>query len=271
MSLTINTMTRVYPRVCGGTPVLKQADMIAEGLSPRVRGNLGLLGFAAVPEGSIPACAGEPGNPARRPRLPGVYPRVCGGTSDGPHPQPGEVGLSPRVRGNLVKVPLQQLQPGSIPACAGEPAASPPRRQRARVYPRVCGGTASMVKDISNTRGLSPRVRGNLLTDDAVGVRRGSIPACAGEPNGSAVNRSLARVYPRVCGGTHYVLCIICWVIGLSPRVRGNLAAFVAPSQSGGSIPACAGEPDWLQSRRRPPRVYPRVCGGTSWPRAHRR
>ena len=72
---------RVYPRVCGGTvdaQVVFEAD---EGLSPRLRGNPGLITRAFYLSGSIPASAGEP-NPfgciktAYR-----VYPRVCGGTS----------------------------------------------------------------------------------------------------------------------------------------------------------------------------------------------
>ena len=52
--------------------------------------------------------------------------------------------------------------------------------------------------------------------------------------------------------------------MGLSPRVRGNLAS----GPSGGlwvrSIPACAGEPGWRSCSRAPIRVYPRVCGGTA-------
>ena len=31
---------RVYPRVCGGTPYCFQVNLMATGLSPRVRGNL---------------------------------------------------------------------------------------------------------------------------------------------------------------------------------------------------------------------------------------
>ena len=50
---------------------------------------------------------------------------------------------------------------------------------------------------------------------------------------------------------------------GLSPRVRGNLDYTAARVGTGGSIPACAGEPLDLDapSSHRP--VYPRVCGGT--------
>ena len=48
------------------------------------------------------------------------------------------------------------------------------------VYPRVCGGTVSVVRSKLATKGLSPRVRGNLPTLTAVFNLPRSIPACAG-------------------------------------------------------------------------------------------
>ena len=53
---------QVYPRVCGGTQRHLGAAVEGAGLSPRVRGNLGLLGGGGGGRGSIPACAGEPKN-----------------------------------------------------------------------------------------------------------------------------------------------------------------------------------------------------------------
>ena len=50
----------VYPRVCGGTLTGSCALLPAQGLSPRVRGNLALNDFCGGGMGSIPACAGEP-------------------------------------------------------------------------------------------------------------------------------------------------------------------------------------------------------------------
>ena len=55
--------SRVYPRVCGGTPPSLSSPSPRGGLSPRVRGNLDPgLGVVGVKR-SIPACAGEPGAP----------------------------------------------------------------------------------------------------------------------------------------------------------------------------------------------------------------
>ena len=92
----------------------------------------------------------------------------------------------------------------------------------------MCGGTIPAVGWGLFLLGLSPRVRGN---PSAVGVRMGgigSIPACAGEPRQPGVVPRLAPVYPRVCGGTDKLPDGPDGGLGLSPRVRGNLAAPIA-------------------------------------------
>ena len=212
-----------------------------------------------------------------------VYPRVCGGTCSSPLRVAPPTGLSPRVRGN----PFLALRPcrvvGSIPACAGEPVSSTywtlPRRVYPRVwgeprcgkwfsrcagvYPRVCGGTASTRCEPCQQKGLSPRVRGNRGPTRTRGRRPGSIPACAGEPDSSCCACSLARVYPRVCGGTYWAGLATGRTRGLSPRVRGNQGLDTRLQAESGSIPACAGEPRASMTLAASPWVYPRVCGGT--------
>ena len=142
-------------------------------------------------QGSIPACAGEPGPSA-------VYPRVCGGTAD-------------RL--------TDQVNNRSIPACAGEPVSL------GWVYPRVCGGTGGIVLVVERCqvarRSIPACAGAELAGVDPPSCNRGSIPACAGEPStrprvrGNLGHRG--EVYPRVCGGTARPR------EGLSPRVRGNL------------------------------------------------
>ena len=275
---------RVYPRVCGGTRPQPARPRDSRGLSPRVRGNRqhGVLDGGRL--GSIPACAGEP-RPARSSARPaGVYPRVCGGTDRIAVRSSGARGLSPRVRGNRRLSGGQRPAPGSIPACAGEPAAKQSSQLRARVYPRVCGGTSMSAHRSFRALGLSPRVRGNRMRRPIRGAGRGSIPACAGEPEDFSGLAALPTVYPRVCGGTRSRHSAPEDVQGLSPRVRGNpIAAAPAISDTGlsprvrgnrpavasfgaghGSIPACAGEPRPTPGAASPARVYPRVCGGTA-------
>ena len=195
----------VYPRVCGGTIFSPSKSPPRAGLSPRVRGNRHKPRPAAPRRGSIPACAGEPGaNNVPLPRDP-VYPRVCGGTRRNGCDSVRRNGLSPRVRGNP-QVPQGHIGGSrSIPACAGEPTSSTGRPRAARVYPRVCGGTASADESSVSAYGLSPRVRGNHDATPTRTRRERSIPACAGEPPAPSRRASAGRVYPRVCGGTFVI------------------------------------------------------------------
>ena len=177
----------------------------------------------------------------------------------------GNWGLSPRVRGNPA-AHVRDGAPGrSIPACAGEPPSSSICGCRRTVYPRVCGGTSYLLAGRFCREGLSPRVRGNRILDGRVILRERSIPACAGEPTPAYHCRWQSGVYPRVCGGTMTTQSTTPFLLGLSPRVRGNLSRLYPYPPGERSIPACAGEPSPHPALLPYRRVYPRVCGGTSW------
>ena len=259
------TPTTVYPRVCGGTAGLYDGTNFYWGLSPRVRGNRSSRPSAVPRRGSIPACAGEPRRCSRSGGQREVYPRVCGGTPAGlTEPQQAQ-GLSPRVRGNRIRHLRATPAAGSIPACAGEPYAIQRPGSCARVYPRVCGGTANAFQLPYSGQGLSPRVRGNLHFLAVRDEDDGSIPACAGEPTPGSMIRPSRTVYPRVCGGTPLPIHGRTALGGLSPRVRGNPGPVPEHVDEAGSIPACAGEPRGRARTGCPSRVYPRVCGGTGY------
>ena len=125
LAARVNPAPAVYPRVCGGTPPYRTTGRQANGLSPRVRGNLLQPLHQVSISGSIPACAGEPACGVIVPVLVKVYPRVCGGTRRGAAALLGHNGLSPRVRGNRQVVVRRRVKLGSIPACAGEPGYNP--------------------------------------------------------------------------------------------------------------------------------------------------
>ena len=112
---------RVYPRVCGGTTQLIFCTHEHQGLSPRVRGNRHPMSTVRPGVGSIPACAGEPGRCSQSLVQRAVYPRVCGGTTEGQLGLLTVAGLSPRVRGNQRQSVSPDRPSRSIPACAGEP------------------------------------------------------------------------------------------------------------------------------------------------------
>ncbi len=192
----------VYPRVCGGTDPGRGHAAAVKGLSPRVRGNLGVMVAFSIIGGSIPACAGEPVKPARIPFWLRVYPRVCGGTGWTWVKLSRDQGLSPRVRGNRRGHRLALDVWWSIPACAGEPRQKIGGPLRYGVYPRVCGGTKANMPIHNRMIGLSPRVRGNQHPAGWCPAFPGSIPACAGEPTHRRATAYRCAVYPRVCGGT---------------------------------------------------------------------
>ncbi len=154
----------------------------------------------------------------------------------------------------------------SIPACAGEPTSNIRNGRKARVYPRLCGGTDREKPSDSADSGLSPPVRGNLDPAANRRQREGSIPACAGEPATTTPPTSSQRVYPRLCGGTQPAAGGGGRYRGLSPPVRGNLPFRPFDCPPVRSIPACAGEPYATAAAGNGATVYPRLCGGTdSW------
>ena len=111
-----------------------------------------------------------------------VYPRECGGTLASGFDQIVLGGLSPRVRGNRRPAFVSMTKAGSIPASAGEPLRLGVVKHIKAVYPRECGGTASITRHQPPATSLSPRVRGNRIDAITKWDQEGSIPASAGEP-----------------------------------------------------------------------------------------
>ena len=214
---------RVYPRACGGTGHSDPISPPVQGLSPRMRGNLGRLDIRPCPHGSIPAHAGEPPFLHGDSPFYGVYPRACGGTIAPMRVLQDQQGLSPRMRGNRRCLPADGAQEGSIPAHAGEPRYDAEYATEEWVYPRACGGTFGWPYCKVYDEGLSPRMRGNPRV-------------CRHSPEPQ-------WVYPRACGGTVPGDRIIESSAGLSPRMRGNRRHHVRRNWCRGSIPAHAGEP----------------------------
>ena len=178
----LGSLTKVYPRVRGGTPHGKWEQYPLAGLSPRARGNRKAKKKICHDRRSIPACAGEPDYDPGIAEAEEVYPRVRGGTTRVLLGLFLATGLSPRARGNRVAATAELLYHGSIPACAGEPRVIHLCPVGRRVYPRVRGGTIVSCGGPASAGGLSPRARGNLYVAANTVDAAGSIPACAGEP-----------------------------------------------------------------------------------------
>ena len=116
--------TRSIPACAGEPAVWEDRLMLSIGLSPRVRGNLVCRRRFAIGSGSIPACAGEPTGPRQRTHRPGVYPRVCGGTTSSCSSRYFVIGSIPACAGEPSVAHACRCGPRSIPACAGEPRAA---------------------------------------------------------------------------------------------------------------------------------------------------
>ena len=117
---------------------------------------------------------------------------------------------------------------------------------------------------VETLKEVYPRVRGGTELGVANRhIERGSIPACAGEPEFAIFGRVGRGVYPRVRGGTRAGKSLERHAHGLSPRARGNLQRYQLVRLKHRSIPACAGEPFKKRAGRLEAPVYPRVRGGT--------
>ena len=156
---------------------------VAEGLSPRTRGNHTNPSLLTIGSGPIPANAGEPSLllcawlPLR------AYPRERGGTVLQRPFKTVNQGLSPRTRGNRQQGQQGESDLWPIPANAGEPSSRDCSASIDRAYPRERGGTRGNHDDPKGCKGLSPRTRGNPSARFPADGRPGPIPANAGEPD----------------------------------------------------------------------------------------
>ena len=92
-----------------------------------------------------------------------------------------------------------------------------------RVYPRMRGGAKPKRKTLTFGLGLSPHARGSLVRLNVEASKRGSIPACAGEPAPPGGCLTTTTVYPRMRGGALLVFGWAVALLGLSPHARGSL------------------------------------------------
>ena len=108
-----------HPRVCGEHPGLLVLPKDTTGSSPRVRGTHPPMVLRPVPDGIIPACAGNTSTFLRSRSTARDHPRVCGEHSAMRAALLFAAGSSPRVRGTRAGRNVVHRMPGIIPACAG--------------------------------------------------------------------------------------------------------------------------------------------------------
>ena len=211
----------VYPRVDGGTQSTGYRTDVGTGLSPRGRGTRGTTYVPSQRRGLSPRGRGNQLPDDERPGLRGSIPAWTG---EPVTPLPNETvfqGLSPRGRGNARWCSHSATLPGLSPRGRGNHYRGTAPDASYWVYPRVDGGTWWKSRLRILNLGLSPRGRGNrrpglrgLQGQRSIPAwtgepayeeaERRSIPAWTGEPKNGLKWLILAKVYPRVDGGTFH-------------------------------------------------------------------
>ena len=131
---------RVDPRMRGGDPMTPASIQCAPGRSPHARGRRTTLANDRYNRGSIPACAGETHEQARRDRPDWVDPRMRGGDPVQDYRANLPEGRSPHARGRRGGRPRVLPRVRSIPACAGETCLNGLLLGVLGVDPRMRGG-----------------------------------------------------------------------------------------------------------------------------------
>ena len=169
-----------HPRVRGEHSSNGSGGVTGHGSSPRARGTLGKRRILDHLKRIIPACAGNTGAGARRPRRRTDHPRVRG-----EHRLAGvagslDNGSSPRARGTPMLGKRQVPRIRIIPACAGNTQHVLVAHRLPADHPRVRGEHTASSTASAVALGSSPRARGTPRGIPPPGSHRRIIPACAG-------------------------------------------------------------------------------------------
>ena len=230
-----------HPRVCGEhwkAPPMLTASM---GSSPRMRGTLHAERVGLGAAGIIPAYAGNTEDSAEVGDFPRDHPRVCG------EHRPNTVflclrtGSSPRMRGTPHLCYDAASSRGIIPAYAGNTVMLRQIWSLHRDHPRVCGEHIPCRDFRLKQAGSSPRMRGTPHAAPHRSLRRGIIPAYAGNTPGREAQGIEAGDHPRVCGEHPMRSAGERVGQGSSPRMRGTRQEDGAELCGRGIIPAYAG------------------------------
>ena len=252
---------RAHPRACGENTYVATPWCYGEGSSPRVRGKRLELHWGDGRPGLIPARAGKTCPPNAAWTQDSAHPRACGKNGHHPGEPGGEHGSSPRVRGKQRERPLDEPQPGLIPARAGKTKGRCATRASRRAHPRACGENGDVGGPQAGGLGSSPRVRGKPSSRQHRPPRQRLIPARAGKTPCVEVAPGFPRAHPRACGENPRRRARRRGRRGSSPRVRGKLPGGLSWGNKRGLIPARAGKTALTSSRSRTTPAHPRACG----------
>ncbi len=151
-----------------------------------------------------------------------VYPRVFGERVVKHSITEKSYGLSPCVRGTRSSCFVNHIFCRFIPVCSGN-ARSCSRSMRVKaVYPRVFGERRYPVFTWSTKPGLSPCVRGTLITVGTAVPSERFIPVCSGNAFDELNYILMITVYPRVFGERWRGRGLRCCNLRFIPVCSGN-------------------------------------------------
>ena len=255
------SVSRDHPRACGEHIDSPTGHIRSVGSSPRMRGTPARDRCQHHRAGIIPAHAGNTGQWMHKLPNGRDHPRACGEHLQSAKLVRQRLGSSPRMRGTPYMVSHPCRLRGIIPAHAGNTRAGGRSIAASRDHPRACGehGNVELVEIVH--LGSSPRMRGTRRNDLNLRVRKGIIPAHAGNTCVVSFGVSCWWDHPRACG-EHYCLSVtvICR-LGSSPRMRGTHGHATIISGMTGIIPAHAGNTFVARRSSLAAWDHPRACG----------
>ena len=150
-------------------------------------------------------------------------------------------GSSPHARGPLVSCDGFQPSVRFIPACAGSTPGQSQTGRPPRVHPRMRGVHTDKEQLMQEYGGSSPHARGPHRFPISYLKTVRFIPACAGSTGQGGGRNGVPAVHPRMRGVHPISPRPATAPAGSSPHARGPLGFCIAPQNSDGFIPACAG------------------------------
>ena len=128
-----------HPRTCGESCAIDDTPFAESGPSPHLRGIRAHVGSLGRGRRAIPAPAGNPASGSEECGDKNGHPRTCGESCLRTLSSSAVIGPSPHLRGILPHQPKPMVEPGAIPAPAGNPGTACPPTAPRRGHPRTCG------------------------------------------------------------------------------------------------------------------------------------
>ena len=170
-------------------------------------------------------------------------------------------GSSPRLRGTLTGDLFLHTVQGIIPALAGNTGSTTTTVPPNVDHPRACGEHSLSRNSPISAQGSSPRLRGTPGAVRPACIRRGIIPALAGNTVDGVLRLGTAGDHPRACWEHCDRQRVAARDAGSSPRLRGTRASHEHQRFRRGIIPALAGNTRCGRRSRTPSWDHPCACG----------